>query len=975
MTENKDTQPVKQEATFLNTASNTNQDMNKETTNTIENNEQSEKNEIPSLSFGKKENLHNDFSTVQNQDSLKADSALLKEAELAEQINNEAFVLNTNTKTQHTENTLQNTEEKTTEKSESPLETSPTASSSTENTVENTTEKLAEEALLQDNPEEDNTKKSKKKKKARVKQSPMKFLLKFIFFSVNIGVALAIIIVYGVIQWASADLPSITKVADFRPPLTTTILARDGSVMGELYNEQRYLITVDELPDHVTQAFISAEDKTFFDHPGINPIAILRAAITNFTSGSTQGASTITQQVVKRLLLTPEKTYTRKIKEMLLAFQLERQLSKKDILTIYLNQIHVGGRSYGIEAGARYYFAKHAKDLSIAEAALIAGILPATTRFNPYRDYNAARNRQEYVLGRMREDGKITDAEYEEAFYEIPVFKKMEHAKVEGAEWYLEEVRRQLIELFSEENAKQNGLDYGVYGEQAVYELGLTIKTAMDPAIQLIAEKSLRKGLESSSKRYGWQGPVENIMQFEFASYLEKNPFTLSDLENNNWVKVLVTDVTAKGAKVSLGEYQGYISVNTMGWARKHNPKVTGYEDSTNIKNATSVLKVGDIVYASFNPPATTKKNPDTLLLSEITKQTVIPLALQQKPEVQGALISIEPKTSDVVALVGGYDFGLASSHFNRATQAKRQPGSAFKPFVYSAALDQGFTLTSEILDAPIVFIDPYSRQMWRPSNFDQKFDGRMPFITALKRSRNLATVRVAQQIGMESVIQRARDLGLKGELPPHIAASLGSIEVTPLEMAVAYTAFANQGLLSKPRFIQSIIGPWGNEVYVNQNEYTQAISPQNAYLMSAMLEEVVKSGTGSQLKKLEIPLGGKTGTTNEEMDAWFIGVTPNIVTATYIGYDWPKPMGRGETGSRAALPIFKSFAEEALPLYPSDLFTVPEGIYFVGDEENDGAGIPFAEGTSPNTSIHAVTNEEQSADVKQAEDLLKQIF
>ncbi len=833
-----------------------------------------------------------------------------------------------------------------------------------------TTEEKPEESANTDATEEDAS-----KKKSRLKKSPLKFFLKFIFFAVNIGVALAVIIVYGVIQWASADLPSITKVADFRPPLTTTILARDGSIMGELYNEQRYLITVDELPDHVVQAFISAEDKTFFEHPGINPIAILRAAITNFTSGTTQGASTITQQVVKRLLLTPEKTYTRKIKEMLLAFQLERQLSKKDILTIYLNQIHVGGRSYGIEAGARYYFAKHANELTVAEAALIAGILPATTRFNPYRDYKAARGRQEYVLGRMREDGKITDAEYEEAFYEVPVFEKMEHAKVEGAEWYLEEVRRQLIEIFSEENAKANGLDYGIYGEQAVYELGLTVKTAMDPKIQLFAKDSLRDGLERSSKRYGWLGPIENIMQYEFNSYLEKNPFALTDLANNQWVKVLVTKVNAKGADVSLGDYKGYISVDTMGWARKHNPKVTGYEDSTNIKDATTVLKVGDVVYASFNPPAATKKNPKTLLLSEITKETLIPLALQQKPVVQGALISIEPKTSDVVALVGGYDFGLESSHFNRAIQAKRQPGSAFKPFVYSAALDQGFTLTSEILDAPIVFIDPYSRQMWRPSNFDRKFDGRMAFITALKRSRNLATVRVAQQIGMESVIQRARDLGLEGELPPHIAASLGSIEVTPLEMARAYTAFANQGLLSKPKFIQSIIGPWGNVVYEAQTEHTQAINPQNAYLMSTMLEEVVKSGTGSQLKKLEIPLGGKTGTTNEEMDAWFIGVTPNNVTATYVGYDWPKPMGRGETGSRAALPIYKAFAEKVLPLYQPDLFTVPEGIYFVGTETEDGQSIPFAEGTSPNTSIHALSSENQSADVKQAEDLLKQIF
>ncbi len=815
----------------------------------------------------------------------------------------------------------------------------------------------------------DSPKPKKKKKKSRI----LKVLSWLIFTSFVLGCAF----LYGLIKWASADLPSITKVADFRPALTTIVLARDGSLIGEIFNERRYLVSLDEIPAYIPQAFVSAEDKSFYEHKGINPIAILRAAIANFSSGtSSQGGSTITQQVVKRLLLTPERTYTRKLKEALLAFKLESQLSKTDIITIYINQIHMGGMSYGIEAGARYYFAKHAKDLTLAEAALLAGILPATTRYNPYRNPEMARTRQVYVLGRMREDGKITDSQYEQAYYEKLEFSSMPVKSEAVSGWYLEEVRRQLVDIFSEENSKALGLDYGIYGEQAVAELGLTVHTSMEPKLQEYADAALKKGLENASKRHGWRGAEEVIESTSFDDYLNKSTFELEDLENNNWVKALVVAVEKKGATVKFNsEYQGFLSVSTMGWARKRNKTASGDENSTYIKDATSVLNVGDVVFVRYNPPKpSTKENAEPpLLLADYTTEMLIPLALEQKPHIQGSIVSIEPDTSDVVAMVGGYHFGLDGSHFNRATQAKRQPGSAFKPIVYSAALDNGFTLTSQVLDAPIVFIDPWTNDVWRPSNFDPNFDGQMTLQTSLARSRNLSTVRVAQLMGMEAVLERAKALGLTGRMEPALAASLGAIEVTPMNMAQAYTAFANEGKVSTPRFITSIQGPWGNTIYEAHTEHVQAIPETTGYLMSAMLEAVVTRGTASRINSLGRPQGGKTGTTNEEVDAWFMGITPHLVTATYIGYDQPEPMGRGETGTRAALPIYKMYAEKAYEEYPPDPFEVPEGIVFY---PYGGVNMPYAMGTSPDTSLNAMTGASTTPPkTEKAEDLLKQIF
>ncbi len=796
---------------------------------------------------------------------------------------------------------------------------------------------------------------------------------------------------YMIYQWVADDLPSFSKIADYRPPLVTTVLARDGSLIGQLYHERRFLVTLDQLPKVVPQAFLAVEDDQFYNHPGVDIKAIIRAAIANFQHGSTrQGGSTITQQVVKRLMLTPEKSYERKIKEAILAYRLEKQLSKDEILTLYINQIFLGNNAYGVEAAARVYFAKNAKDLTIAEAALIAGLGQSPSAYNPYRNPEAAQNRQHHVLRRLRDLGWINDAEYDEAINQKLEYKAMPSSNPDGA-WYLEEVRRLLVEMFSEENCKKNGYDFGIYGEDAVYELGLTVHTAMDPLQQKAANEGLRHGLEDATKRHGWLGPVKHLEPSEYKDFLRKKDFQLSDLDDDGWALALVTGVNKSGADVLLSETQrGYVSVRTMNWARKHNKRVAGSVTAVVMRDATRVVKQGDVIWVSRdNAPASSQKKsgktatqaPKNAQNATRTSEPVIALRLQQYPDVQGAMVSIEPENGDVVAMVGGYSFGSSGSQFNRVTQAQRQPGSSFKPIVYSAALDNGFTPASMLLDAPIILIDKWTKKAWRPGNDDGKFDGPMPLYRALARSRNLCTVRVAQQMGVEHIIARAKALRLTPDFPATLSISLGAVAVSPLNLAQAYTAFANGGKVSSPRFITSIQGPWGNTIYESQPESVQAITPQNAYVMSKLLEGVVNFGTGGKARVLGRPIGGKTGTTNDENDAWFIGITPYLVTATYIGYDQLQPMGRGETGSGAALPAYLYYAKEALKAYPPDDFPKPDGIVFA---DAGGMSMPFIEGTEPGTGygIDALDGEvdpelaQQAAEqAQQGEDLLKDMF
>ncbi len=782
--------------------------------------------------------------------------------------------------------------------------------------------------------------------------------------------------VIGLYFWASRDLPNITKLNDYRPLLATTVLARDGSVLGHFYREKRFLIPLSEMSEYLPKAFLAAEDAEFYEHEGVNPVAIVRAFLINIQSGTTrQGGSTITQQVIKRLLLTPERSYERKIKEAILAYRLEKYLSKDEILTIYLNQTFLGAHAYGVEAAARTYFAKHAKELTLAEAALIAGLPQAPSRYNPYKDPVAAKNRQQYVLRRLYEVGWITEAEYEVSLQEPLYYSSMKESLGPESAWYLEEVRRQLIAFLNKDTLKEKGIVLPLYGEDAVYELGLTIHTAMDPKAQLVAYNALRHGIERFSKLQGWQGSYAHIDISQLQEVIDSFDFIPERLNNGAWTKAVVTKVYPEGADVLLGMYKGFIDVKRMHWARIPNSEVCSYQVPA-IKDARNVLVTGDIVWVSaFEADGKTPYN-----VKNVVPSKPIPLVLQQVPQIQGAIISMETKTGDVIAMIGGYDF--YKSQFNRVTQAVRQPGSAFKPIVYSAALDHGYTPATIVLDAPVVeFME--SGDMWRPGNYEKNFKGPMIFRTALALSRNLCTVRIAQNIGIPVVIDRAKDLDLGKEIPEVFSISLGSVEVTPLSLIKAYTAFANSGKLITPRFITSIDDYWGATIYKNEIEYCQAISPQNAFIMASLLKDVVKSGTGRRAKVLEQRyLAGKTGTTNGEQDAWFIGFTPNLATCVYIGNDQPQTLGKEGTGAGAALPIFVDYSKKILTMYPEEDFHVPSGIEFANIDTSTGylansetlndIVLPFYLGTVPDR-FHS--EDKILDDIERGEDILRQMF
>lgn len=806
-------------------------------------------------------------------------------------------------------------------------------------------------------------------------------VLKFLFVFCVLGVLVACVAGYGLYRWAVNDLPSFSKIADYKPAQVTTVLARDGSLIGQLYREKRYVIGMNEMSPHLPHAFLAVEDSEFYDHPGVNIAAIFRAFIANMKSGNiSQGGSTITQQIVKRLMLTPEKSYERKLKEAILAYRLEKQLSKDDILTIYLNQIFLGSNAYGVEAAARTYFGKHASELSIAECAMIAGLPQSPSTHNPYRHPEAAKKRQEHVLRRMRDLGWITDEEFEQAFYEKLEFSSMPSFMGREGGWYLEEVRRQLIDLFTEEFSAELGFDIGVYGEDIVYEQGLTVHTSMEPVQQILADKAFRRGLEEVAKRQGYEGAIAQVSINDVSAFFEENPFDIDKFKQGEWQKAVVLETEKAGAVVRLGEYEGFLSVNTMGWARKPHKAYNGRFTANAVKDAREVLNKGDVVWVSLNLPVQKeldklkKNNPQNLALeeAELVAEKVLPVALQQYPRVQGAMIALEPRTGDVVAMVGGYEFSYDGDQFNRATQAKRQPGSAFKPFVYSAALDAGFTAGSMTLDAPIMIIDTFANNVWRPQNFGGKFDGPLRFNRALARSRNLSTIRIAQEIGMDTVLERASQMKLAREYPlPTLAVSLGAIEVLPIDVVCSYSAFANLGKRPNPRFIQKIVGPFGNTLYETEPELEEVITPQNAYIMSQLLEGVIQYGTATALKEIDRPLAGKTGTTNNEVDAWFVGLTPELVTAAYVGFDQIEPMGRGETGTGAALPIYKYFAKEVFQYYPPTDFEQPENIYF---RTVDGISLPFVVGTTPETGINAV-QPDNVTESDSAEELLMQGF
>ena len=796
--------------------------------------------------------------------------------------------------------------------------------------------------------------------------------------------------VAGLFYWASRDLPDLERLTGYEAPQATVILARDGSTIGTLATEKRYSITLKEMSPWLPMSFLAAEDDSFYQHHGVDPVAIVRAFIYNLrnkaSGGGQQGGSTITQQIIKQLLLSSERSYTPKMKEAILAYRLEHTVSKDDILQTYLNYIYLGQHSYGVEAAARTYFGKHASDITLAESAVIAGLPQAPSRYNPFRHPEAAKARQMYVLGRLRTLKWITEEQYQQAINEPLVYWSMPENRGGASKWYFEEARRLLVEFFTEENLRTLGIDTLKSGEEYVYTAGLTVRTAMDPVQQDAAGAALRRGLEELDKRQGWRGPVKKLSPAEVTEFREKSTFAPADLMGKAWVQAVVTAVDAKGARVLLGKgYTGYIPVANMSWARTPNRKISGW-GAPAVRDARKVLNVNDLIMVSAAPVTVQaeggKKGKAATKTVDFDPATASPqkpitLLLQQEPLVQGALASVETQSGDVVALIGGYQFG--DSHFNRATQARRQPGSSFKPVVYSTALDFGFTPTSSVLDGPFVYVNPYTNEVWRPGNYEKNFRGIMPLYEALTLSRNTCTVRLAHKVGISNVIQRAKMLGLEPHFPQELSISLGAVAVSPLNLTQAYAAFANQGLGVRPRIITSITDNNGRELYRQDIQHWQALTPQNAYQMAILLKNVVNSGTGSRARVDGHVIAGKTGTSNDENDAWFVGFSPSLVTGVYVGFDQLQSLGKQEQGGRTAAPIFRYYRSQIEDLYndqPQD-FTMPPGITMqdgLAFQGVPGPGLSAIDNASEDPATGSSTPETPDTSGG-GEDLMRQMF
>ena len=757
------------------------------------------------------------------------------------------------------------------------------------------------------------------------------FALMIILVIAGIGGAFYIFYEYG------RDLPDYRQLAAYDPPTVTRVHAGDGRILAEYATEKRVFVPVSSIPMRVVNAFLSAEDQNFYSHPGVDLPAIVRAAITNVANYSQGkrlvGASTITQQVAKNFLLSNELKLERKIREAILAIRIEHAFDKDRILELYLNEIYLGFGSYGVAAAALNYFNKSLDDLTIAEAAYLAALPKAPNNYHPIRKYEAAVNRRDWVIGRMLEDGRITEQEAEAALAEPLAIRRRGETEIARADHFAEEVRRELFRL---------------YGERGLYGGGLSVRTSLDPHLQEIANRSLRDGLIAYDRRHGWRGPL-----FQLDSAAENWPALLAELELPAgiapWVPAVVLATDGEAAEIGLGNgTQGRIPMAELRWAR---PWIEGQKVGARPKRPDQVVQPGDVVLAEP--------------ITEDSEGAVYPegtYGLRQVPDVNGAVVALDPHTGRILAMSGGWSYG--DSEFNRVTQAKRQPGSAFKPIVYLAGLDSGFTPTTLILDAPFVIDQGAGLGKWKPANYTKKFYGPTPMRRGIEKSRNLMTVRLAQTIGMEKIVEYADRLGVIDNMDPVLSMALGAGETTLLDLTTAYAMLVNGGKRIEPSLIDRVQDKAGKTIFRHDqrdcsgcraeawtggpvpelpDSREQVADPASAYQVVSMLQGVVERGTGRRIRELGKPLAGKTGTTNESQDTWFIGFTPDLAVGVYVGFDEPKPLGPKQTGSNVAAPIFKSFMAEALADQPSIPFRIPPGIRLV--RVNGETGRPARSG------------------------------
>ena len=752
-----------------------------------------------------------------------------------------------------------------------------------------------------------------------------KFLKNILLISIAIVLLTGVLIV-GVLWSYSNDIPDYKFLKNYKPPVSSKVYSGEGELVADFSKEKRVFVPYNSIPKNVINAFLSAEDKNFFSHPGVDAKGVLRAVVNNISniisSERLEGASTITQQVAKNFLLTNEVSINRKIKEAILAFRIERALSKERILELYLNQIYLGSGAYGIAAASLEYFDKSIRDINYSEAALLAALPKAPSRYNPYRDIEVAKFRRNLVLKKVLDNNYITSEWYEKLKNKEIILSKNKKIYLEDAQYFIEDVRKNVIKNFTYDK---------------VYKQGFNINTPINLEFQKIATNSLRNGLISYDQRKGWRGPLTSkIYKSNWNKDLKK--FNLE--KSIDWSLAIVKKINKFSAEIETEDkIQGVIEYKDISWTKKE------------FKN---LFQLGDIIYV--------KKISDNKF------------SLQQLPKINGGIVVMDPSTGRILALSGGFSF--KKSEFNRATQANRQPGSAFKPFVYALALENNYTPTSLVLDAPIVLDQGDDLKMWKPENYGKKFYGPSTLRTGLEKSRNLMTVRIAQNLGVERIVNFSKDLKIYENPEELLSISLGSAETTLINLTSAYSAFVNGGKLVEPILIDRIQDSEGNTIYNNnlrqcidcdqisylsndypkiQNNYKQIFSPETAYQMTSILEGAVQRGTGKKLRDLNLNIAGKTGTTNKNTDTWFIGFTSNLLVGVYVGSDDPSPLGKYETGSKTALPIFKDFIKQVVKKSDARPFKAAEDTIMMVVDPKTGQKAKFS---TKNTIIEVFKKE-----------------
>ena len=751
----------------------------------------------------------------------------------------------------------------------------------------------------------------------------IRFLKKFLLFSLG-SFLLVSFIVISILWVFSNNLPDYKFLKSYKPPVSSKVYSGQGELLSDFSTEKRIFVPFNSIPKKVIYSFLSAEDKNFFSHPGVDAKGILRAVIKNISnilySKRLEGASTITQQVAKNFLLTNEVSLQRKLKEAILAFRIERALSKERILELYLNQIYLGQGAYGIASASLEYFDKPIIELNYAEASLLAALPKAPSKYNPYKNSELAKFRRNLVLKNLHENKYISKTEYENLKKKEVILKKRKKIFLEDTRYYVEEIRKDIVDDF---------------GFDKVYKQGFNIKTPLNLNLQKIASQSLRNGLNEYDRRKGWRGALLNIDEIE--NWKTNKNLKKFKLEKSiGWDLAIVKSIDKFYSSIeTLDGENGRIKYNSISWTKKE---------------FTELLKIGDVIYVS--------KIKNNLF------------NLEQMPEINGGIVVMDPFTGRVLALSGGFSF--KKSEFNRTTQALRQPGSAFKPFIYALALENNFTPSTLVLDAPLVLEQGSDLKMWKPENYGKKFYGPSTLRMGLEKSRNLMTVRIAQELGTDKIVKFSKKLKIYDNPNELLSISLGSTETTLLKLTSAYCSFINGGKLVEPLLVDRIQDSEGKTIYNTEtrscknceqisflsneipeikNKFSQIFTPQTAFQITSMLEGVVKRGTGKKLKDLNLVLAGKTGTTNKNTDTWFIGFTSNLAIGVYVGFDEPKSLGKYETGAKTAMPIFKEFVKRAVKKEDARPFKVADNIVMMVVDKSSGKKANF---TSKETLIEA---------------------